>query len=283
MHRINHDIDERSFWLFTTPSPAQLSMPYYCTEAGTIYGRKDFLTERTGKDSYILFFTFGGAGFVRQGGHRVFVRHGQALLMDCRTPQAYGTAPNYDHWYHLWAHIDGSGVAAHARRMGLPALATYDLAASRMHPHFETIFARLAQDDVESSERVGLAVHSLLSELLIATTRTQMPTNNPVELAQAFVATHLADHISVGDMAAAANVSDSMLTKLFRKQLATSPHDYLIRQRITHAKQLLMETDLPIGAIARQSGFQSESNFSYRFAKVCDVSPRAYRGLREHD
>lgn len=61
MYKIVGDIDPRSFWLVTTPSPAQLSMPYVCTEAGTLYGRQKFLTERDGKESYLLLYTIGGA------------------------------------------------------------------------------------------------------------------------------------------------------------------------------------------------------------------------------
>ena len=74
-------------------------------------------------------------------------------------------------------------------------------------------------------------------------------------------------------------MSTSYLTRLFRQQMETSPHDFLLRYRITRAKQLLMETDLPIGTIAKQVGFTSESNFSYRFSQMSDMTPRAYRNL----
>ena len=43
---------------------------------------------------------------------------------------------------------------------------------------------------------------------------------------------------------------------------------------------VLKETDEPIGSVARQVGFSTESNFSYRFAKMCDITPSAYRKLR---
>ena len=279
MYKIVGDIEPRSFWLVTTPSASQLEMPYVCTEAGTLYGRQGFLTERDGKDSYLLFYTFGGAGFVRQDNRTVTVRHGQMLLMDCRTPQSYGTAPDADHWYHLWAHVEGTGVEATAHRLGLPALVPVSVSRSRMQPHFDTIVERLEREGIENEEIVGMAVHSLLSGLLIARSRTGSPTDSPVVLARNFVADHYAEPIKVEDMARAAAVSPSYLTRLFRQQLETSPHDYLLRHRITHAKQLLMETDQPVGAIAKQVGFASESNFSYRFSHVCGITPRAYRSL----
>ena len=78
-------------------------------------------------------------------------------------------------------------------------------------------------------------------------------------------------------MAAIAAISPSHLIRLFKKQLDTTPHDYLLRRRITRAKELLAETTLTSATIAAQVGFNSESNFSYRFSKMVGQSPRAYR------
>ena len=280
-YKIGGYLDRRSFWLISTPSASQLTMPYVCTEAGTLYGQQGFLTGRAYKESYLLLYTFGGAGFVTQSRRTVTVRHGEALLMDCRIPQTYGTAPTSDHWHHFWAHVEGAGVEATARRLGLPHLRSTGIPRSRIQPHFDEIFGRLQTEGVENGERVGLAVHSLLSELLIARSRTEIPSDSPVVLAQSFVSTHFAEPITVADIARAAAVSPSYLTKLFRQQMDTSPHDFLMRHRITQAKQLLLETDLPIGTIAKQVGFSSESNFSYRFSKMCSTTPRAYRNLRD--
>lgn len=280
-YKIGGYFDRRSFWLANTPSAAQLDMPYVCTEAGALYGERGFVTERDSKDSYLLFYTFDGAGFVRQGRRTATIKRGQMLLLDCRKPQAYGTEPNSDHWYHLWVHVQGSGVEATAHRLGLPALTAISVPNSRVQPYFDTILERIEKDSIMDGELVGIAAHGLLSSMLIARSRDEVPSDSPVVLAQNFVAQHYAERITVDDLARAASVSTSYLTKLFRQQMETSPHDYLMRYRITHAKQLLMETDLPIGTIARQVGFANESNFSYRFARVCDITPRDYRRLRE--
>lgn len=280
-YKIGGYLDRRSFWLANTPSAAQLEMPYVCTEAGALYGERGFVTERESKDSYLLIYTFDGTGFVRQNRRTVTVDRGQMLLMDCRIPQAYGTAPNADHWYHLWAHVEGAGVDATARRLGLPTLTPIAVHKSRLQPYFDTLLERLEGESVMDGELTGLAVHGLLSCMLIARSRDEVPQDSPAVLAQNYVAAHFAEPITVEDIARAAAVSSSYLTRIFRQQLETSPHDYLLRHRITRAKQLLLETDLPIGTIARQVGFTSESNFSYRFSRMCQTTPRAYRKLRE--
>lgn len=279
-YKITGDIEPASFWLVTTPGAAMLEMPYVCLEAGTLLGRQSFLTERAGKDSYLLLYTKDGEGFVTQGARTVTVGRGQALLMDCRTPQSYGTSPSSDRWHHLWAHVEGRGVEATARRLGLPKLVPLSVSSSRMEPHFDIIFERLEREGIENEELVGLAVHGLMTSLLIASVRGEKPETHPIVLAQNFIAAHYAEPIAVEDIARAATVSGSYLTRVFRKELGTSPHDYLVRYRITRAKQLLVETDLSVGEIARQVGFKTESNFSYRFSKLCGTSPRGYRAAR---
>ena len=85
------------------PPPAPLhGAAFYCTEAGNFYGRAHFATARTDKDSYILFYTLSGSGLIEQNDQRIELPAGSALLLNCRTPQSYCTAPGQDHWHHYW-------------------------------------------------------------------------------------------------------------------------------------------------------------------------------------
>lgn len=106
----NMDVEERSVWLRATPNNAVLAQPFYATEAGLFYGRSHFATARTDKESYILFYTLAGAGLIEQNEQHIELPQGAALLMNCRTPQSYCTAPGYDVWEHYWVHLDGVGV-----------------------------------------------------------------------------------------------------------------------------------------------------------------------------
>ena len=272
------DVEERSRWLIATPSATEMTQPFYCSEVGDFYARKQFITTRSSKNSHILFYTLGGAGFVRQGDQDIRLAKGQALLMDCRSPQSYGTAPERSHWYHLWAHIDGSSVKRIGERMGLPHLTPIGIPLSRLQPHFNVLFDHLESETIESRAKLGLAVHAIMTELLIAYVQpTSTSDEDPVTLASAYIDEHYAESISVEDLAAVAAISPSHLIRLFKKQLDTTPHDYLLRRRITRAKELLAETTLTSATIAAQVGFNSESNFSYRFSKMVGQSPRAYR------
>lgn len=272
------DVEERSRWIISTPSAAELAQPYYCSEVGDFYARSKFATARSDKNSFILFYTLGGEGTVRQGGQTVRLVKGQALLMDCRSPQSYGTSPGHGHWYHLWAHIDGAGVELAGRTLGLPQLVPVSVPLSRLQPHMDVLFERLGTENVGNAVRIGLAVHALVTEVVLATQEMgPVAEDDPVRLACAYVERHFAEKLTLDDLAREAAVSPSYLIRLFKRQLETTPHDYLLRYRISRAKELLAETTLTSAVIAERVGFASESNFSYRFKQMTGQGPRAYR------
>jgi AraC-like DNA-binding protein len=272
------DVEERSRWIIATPSAAAAAQPYFASEVGDFYARNRFMTARSDKNSFIVFYTLGGAGVVRQGGQEVTLTKGQALLMDCRSPQSYGTAPGHGHWYHLWTHVDGGGVSMAGAALGLPKLVPVSVPLSRLQPHFNVLFDLLEHESLENQARTSLAVHGIMCELLVAAQQaTPTSDEDPVALVCAHIDEHYAERLSVDDLAAVAAVSPSYLIRLFKRQMGTTPHDYLLRRRITRAKELLAETTLTSAAIALQVGFTSESNFSYRFKQMVGQGPRAYR------
>ena len=272
------DIEKRSFCLRATPSETGRSLPFFCTEAGTFYARERFTTERSHKEAYLIFYTLGGAGIIEQGGQSITLGQNQALLMDCRTPQRYVTDPVRHHWYHLWAHVNGAGADAISQAMGLPKLQPVSLPLADVKPMFETIFENMKKEGYIESLTTSLAVDKLLTSIALAPdSRGSFVEFDAVSVARRYMEEHFAEDLHVDDVAREAAISTSQLIRLFKRQLGTTPHSYLLRYRITQAKELLAETTLPVSTIAGQVGFASESNFSYRFGEMCGQSPSAYR------
>lgn len=272
------DIEKRSTWFRSTPSETGRSLPFFCTEAGTFYARERFVTERSHKDAYLVFYTLGGAGIIEQEGQSVTLGQNQALLMDCRAPQRYVTDPVRHHWYHLWAHVNGAGADAISQAMGLPKLQPVSLPLADVKPIFETIFENMKKEGYIESLTTSLAVDKLLTSIALAPdSRGSFVEFDAVSVARRYMEEHYAEDLHVDDVAREAAISTSQLIRLFKRQLGTTPHSYLLRYRITQAKELLAETTLPVATIARQVGFASESNFSYRFGEMCGQSPSAYR------
>lgn len=82
--------------------------------------------------------------------------------------------------------------------------------------------------------------------------------------------------LSVHRIAAQVGVSDDYLTRQFRQVTGISTQEYLRRYRFARAMSLL-ETDSPVGDVARLAGFRSLSYFSREFTRELGVSPSKYR------
>ncbi|MFJ7213235.1 GlxA family transcriptional regulator [Amycolatopsis sp. NPDC098790] len=83
--------------------------------------------------------------------------------------------------------------------------------------------------------------------------------------------------LSVADLAAHAGVSSRTLARRFAAQLGTSPGAWLLARRVTEARVLLEDTDLPVEAIAARVGLTSAVNLRRRFRAQVGTTPGAYR------
>lgn len=276
----NMDVEERSLWLRATPGAAVLAQPFYCTEAGHFYGRSRFATARTDKESYILFYTVAGAGLIEQDAQQVELPAGSALLLNCRTPQSYCTAPGQESWQHYWVHLDGAGVANLAETL-LPQnrLTPVRVSGWEMQPLFESIFAEWDRGTVAAQIETGLTLHRMLALLAARLLAGDASRSNRalIEQATGYIRAHYAEPLSLDALLAQTPVSKSWFLRLFRQYTGTTPYNFLLSTRITRAKELLVLTDFAVSEIAHQVGFGDESNFSTRFTAMVGQSPQQYR------
>ncbi|MFE1765151.1 GlxA family transcriptional regulator [Streptomyces angustmyceticus] len=92
-----------------------------------------------------------------------------------------------------------------------------------------------------------------------------------------WVAGRLSEPVSVDDMAGRLGISPRTLARRFADQLGTSPGQWLLSRRLTAARALLEESDLPVEAVALRVGLSSATNFRRRFQRALHTTPAAYR------
>lgn len=92
-----------------------------------------------------------------------------------------------------------------------------------------------------------------------------------------YIELHYAEELTLGQLAQVANVSKSECARCFKSVLGTTPYKYLMEYRLSRAARLLAETSLPVGEVARQTGWGGQSYFSKRFREKMGCTPREYR------
>jgi len=92
-----------------------------------------------------------------------------------------------------------------------------------------------------------------------------------------YVVDHMAEGLVPEDLALEAGLSLDYFSRLFRIAYGTSPRSYLKRERARLAALQLLETDLSVAAVARQSGTDNVSLFCRQFRDVMGCTPTEYR------
>ena len=111
--------------------------------------------------------------------------------------------------------------------------------------------------------------------------RTTAEFCNPVEKAvQEFAQSISADPVnvlSVANMAHRAGLSVSQFSLRFKKFTSVGPQKFIVIWRIRHACRFLLETPLPIKAVAESLGYKDVFFFSRQFKKITGQNPTFFR------
>ena len=93
------------------------------------------------------------------------------------------------------------------------------------------------------------------------------------------VAANLEQPLRVSDLATLVRLSESQFFRSFKVSVGLTPTTYILRQRISRSKQLLLETHDSIVDVALSCGFADQAHFSSRFRNVVGESPNRWRKL----
>jgi AraC family transcriptional regulator len=92
-----------------------------------------------------------------------------------------------------------------------------------------------------------------------------------------YIAEHLAEEITVEELAALVELSASHFAHVFKETTGMTPLQFATRQRITRAQQLIRETSRSLIDVGLEIGYTSPSHFAQVFRRVVGVTPTAFR------
>jgi AraC family transcriptional regulator len=93
-----------------------------------------------------------------------------------------------------------------------------------------------------------------------------------------YIEANLDGELPLAALAQVAGLSTYRFAHNFKQETGLAPHQYVIRERLTRAKRMLLDTDLNVTAIAYAVGFGSPSRFTLLFRRATGTTPRAFRG-----
>ncbi|MET0377690.1 MAG: helix-turn-helix transcriptional regulator [Spongiibacteraceae bacterium] len=118
----------------------------------------------------------------------------------------------------------------------------------------------------------------LCGEWIAAEAPLSLPSSDDRQLRAAMehTRTHLAT-ATIASASTAANLSERSLRRRFQTDIGICWEDYRRRARLLAAVEKVATTDLPIGQIAMDSGYENQSAFAKAFRSLLGINPSAFR------
>jgi AraC family transcriptional regulator len=92
-----------------------------------------------------------------------------------------------------------------------------------------------------------------------------------------YIQENLDQPLSLDDLAKIAEISPNYFISLFQQSTGTTPHKYIVQQRVEYAKELMTHSKLALIEIAHKCGFPNQSQFTTTFRRYLGITPGQYR------
>ncbi len=127
-------------------------------------------------------------------------------------------------------------------------------------------------------------LNSLLSVLLVDVFRwtsseisARVETRSDVSTFLELVEENFREHHGVQFYADRLNLSPKVLTMRIRRAMGDSPRDFILGRCFLESKRLLAYSDLPIGEVGREVGFEDQNYFARFFKLHTGMTPKEFR------
>lgn len=266
-----------------TPSDFAKTNLIHLQEIGELKARKPHVSRRENLSSFLFFTIVEGSGTLEYDETVYSLSQGDCVFLDCRKPYSHRCSD--DLWTLKWAHFYGPNMNGiykkYAARGGRPCF----------HPDRPEDFSKTLTELYEIADsasyirdmKIFEKLTSLLTLLMEESWNDQKRRSGSRKLnlqdVKDYLDQHYQDKITLEGLADLFYINKFYLTRIFKEQFGLSVNNYLQMQRITHAKQLLRFTELPIEKIGQECGMADANYFSRVFKKVEGMTPGEFRRM----
>jgi two-component system response regulator YesN len=123
-------------------------------------------------------------------------------------------------------------------------------------------------------------INAYFENLVELTTRKVHSTNQSKvdkDLLLQYINIHYAENLYLDKMAEVFNTTPKYFSNFFKKAFGINFVEYLNKLRISHAKEMLKSSEIPVNEIGERVGYLSPSTFASTFKKYSGITPSEFR------
>ena len=268
-----------------TPSAFARTNLLHLQEIGELQARRPHTSGRTNLQSYLFFIVLEGTGSLQYGDMEYALAKGDCVFIDCKKPYAHCSSEQL--WQLSWVHFYGPNMnniyEKYVERGGHPCF--HPKERGRYDKILKELYKIADSDayikDMQIFEKLTGLLTFLMEDSWNPHVRRRKTSTKAgtIQHVKDYLDSHYEEKILLDDLSERFFINKFYLTRSFKEQFGVPVNTYLLQNRITHAKQLLRFSELPIEVIGQKCGMQDANYFSRMFRKVEGVSPGEYRKL----
>ncbi|MBS4208866.1 helix-turn-helix domain-containing protein [Bacillus sp. FJAT-50079] len=264
----------RSRIYFHTSSMFAKQSLYYLSNAGSYFSSNLYETKRDKYEQYLFIHVKKGTMKVKYEDQEFIATENSFIFLNCYHPHLYKALENtvFD-----WFHFSGNASKEYFDLLFHKSGCVYSLENHWIIPEYIRRILTMMENNKVDEHAASIIIHKILYELDKLSNQTNDSREETIIRAISYIENNYSEDISLTAIANDVKLSPYHFSRLFKKQMNCSPHQYLINYRINNAKKLLYNTKLSIKEIAFTCGFNSVSHFTTTFKKHVDVSPNKFR------
>jgi AraC-like DNA-binding protein len=233
------------------------------------------------KNHFTLTYTIAGRGVFRNSAGEHVMKRGSIFLRADNAPEMSFFYPEdgKEAWDFLWFNFRGESVAEMVNEITDRYGAVFNW--DEGNPVLKELFSFERYDKLTlslSPENGAKLVWDSLRGLILSKTSAQTNVHNLlIEKANKYVTANICKNYFVGDLASDMNLSREHLTRVFSENLHMTPYNYIIKQKMLFACDLLNHTSLSIKQISAKLGYMRQSQLNKVFKRTFKMSPTEFR------
>ena len=262
---------------FATPSNQSLRLFYYITCIGHFYYEDFYKLNRDSYNSFLIMYIVKGRAKIYNDNVTFEVNEGDTVFMNCHSPHGYESLGGLET---IWLHFDGNNT----KDIFTELENLYGGAIAIKNSFYIMDFINKVHMAYQAGKKVSEGVQSSYIGRILAEFFNITEDNNSksilIQKIVCYIDEHYKDDLTVNYLATKASLSEFHFSRIFKKETGFTIHEYIIKTRITNAKNLLQLTSLSLKEISFRCGFINESSFSTSFKKNTGFTPGVFRSMK---
>jgi AraC family transcriptional regulator of arabinose operon len=243
-----------------------------------VYKKESTLGPRLQQDLQLVYL-FSGDLRVSINEQTVQMKPGEVMLLLPGSIERFAFATRGE-THHGWCSAKHADFDPQGLRSRFPQLERMVFTDTMQVTAQRALVLKHASSSTQSAYRDAL-IQTLFCEYLSRSTvlnpDSPRGVHPAVERAYAYMTSHMAEPMTLSELASNAGLTAAHLTRLFRQASQMTPMRYLWRLRLRRAAEFLQETGLTVAEVSARCGFSNPQHFAKRFKATYRMTPGQYR------